>query len=213
MSENKHSTRPTQANGAGAYDADTGEFFSAEELAQQPQLDTRTYRRMLTMATIGAAPERCKMLNPPKTIPIVLWKGIANGVQDIVDPKNDKLHYTALVGEFEAIVYQGSDPSPEGDSITWYGGLTILPSGFHDALLSQLARYPEDKLTTEGMAFALEFAATPSANPRGYSYIARNMVRVVRRHDRLSMLAIEADRVRRLRLTGPVIDQPAEAAK
>lgn len=182
-------------------DDDPDDFASAETI--EPVIDERIYRKMLTMKTIEAVPERAIVAK--KRVLLCRISGIVSGT--VQSEKADKTEqFTGLAGEFEAEVYDD-----DGQFRVYYGGICYLPAGFHEATLARLSRLrPEDATQNGGLAFSLEFAAEPAGNPAGYSYVARNVMRVSRRDDALARLADEARLVKAAR-PSLMIGAPAAA--
>lgn len=175
-------------------------------------VDQRIYRKTLTMATIDALPERA-VVNKRTTL-LCRIGGEIRGVaieyraEDANKPEAQRQSFTALVGEFEADTY-----SDDGEFFSFYAGQCYLPTGFHDAVLTQFRnrcdelQAAKDTTTSPFIRFNLEFASEPAPNPRGYRYIARNMSPVPRRTDALAM---QRETARLVRASGdlPALDGP-----
>lgn len=162
-----------------------GEFVS--ESQAETAIDRRIHRKTLTMATIGAAPERAK--TKQQTVMLCRIAGEARGTarecsaEEMKKPEDQREYFLALVGQFEADVYDD-----DGEILSFAGGQCYLPTGFHEAVLTELTRSIEASGDQGRARFNLEFAAQPRPNPAGYGYVARNLNRIV--VDDNDMLAI-----------------------
>lgn len=169
------------------------QFMGAAEI--EGQIDRRIYRKTLTPSTMESVPERCITLKRP----VMLFRisGDVRGTArepltaDINKPEDQRQYFTALVGEFEADVY-GDDVEKTGEILaTYYGGQAYLPTGFHEAVLTQFSNRCDEAAEAgndPSLQFSLEFAAEPTgnSNTRGYRWIARNLAPVI--YDRNSWL-------------------------
>ncbi len=173
-----------------------GEFVGAADA--QAIVDQRIYRKTLTMATIGAAPERAK--TQQRVVLLCRIAGEVRGTarecsaEEMKKPEDQREYFTALVGQFEADVYDDN-----GEVVSYAGGQCYLPTGFHEAVLTELTRAIEANGDSGFARFNLEFAASDKTKaPAGYSYMARNLNRVrVDPNDALAIMRREGEDVRK----------------
>jgi hypothetical protein len=107
--------------------------------------------------------------------------GIINGsareykAEDMGKPEDQRETFFALIGRFEADVYDD-----HGEIAGYYGGQAYLPKGFHEACLSELQSRIDHDDPSPAIPINLEFWSEPAGNPAGYSYLAVNLNPIVR---------------------------------
>lgn len=161
------------------------EAFAPEERITAENIDRRIYQKTLTIARIGAAPERAKTLK--QQVLLCRIAGEVRGVAVESLPDDPDTTFTALVGEFEADVY-----SNDGEVTTYYGGQCYLPI-LQEAVLTRLQRETEMNPDNPSVRFNLQFASEPWGNPAGYRYVARNVDPIAKRVDELQKMRERAN--------------------
>lgn len=170
--------------------------------------DLRLYRKTITPATIESQPERCVVAKAPTLLFRV--RGEARGTNLEQKMAGDKVvaEFNALVGEFTAFVYEDNPQTRAyamgqanlpAVSATYYAGQCYLPTGFHEAKLTELAGALEAEFPY--IRFDYEFAAEPASNPRGYRWIARNLEQIIYDRSKWLMQAPSAN-ISRLPILG-----------
>jgi hypothetical protein len=166
----------------------------AEDMPIEGDSDPRQQLAKLSLGMMHTQPELSKTQNKDILQAIIFGEltGLT-GPKELPKAKSDAEKYTyGLVGMIEGV-----------NAITgemFKAGIVYLPGGFHDMFLAEM----ESQLKAAGpgnvtVSFALEFYSTPSGNPRGYSWKARNKM-PIERHDPLA-------RLRQRALAGATIKQ------
>jgi len=191
------------------YDPDTGEVNEAAEPENvEKMFETGTGRMAdgsiglpkMTMATIRAMPERCKLAERRIKVALVVGLGMS---ELLMPPMGREAELSALPPEhpermtFTALVAGGSGPwgatryddqnEPEA---VFKSDLLFLPIGHRSALATLRKR--------GSVAIALEFWSQPARNQAGYSWSYINLAQLDRDNlsavDRLLMLGVQAGR-------------------
>ena len=174
-----------------AYDPETG------EISVQP--DGSIVLPKLTMATIRANPERCKLVDPPRPMKMALLTGIAGGEYLMpgidgarlsgMDPENvEYMTFSALIAAVEPWGCVRFDDHGEPDGI-FRSDYLFLPVDH--------TTYIKRRRQLNQVQIAVELWAQPSSNPRGYSWYLVNLNtydRGVSAVDRMLMLGVQRGR-------------------
>lgn len=138
--------------------------------------DNRIVRKTLTMASIGAVPERCVVAKEP--VLIGRFFGIMFGTErqslaaDADKPDSQKTWFEAIEGDCMATAYLD-----DGAILQYLGGYCYMPGGFQERVIAMFRRL-SDADRERGMDFDFQFAAVPARNPRGYAYVGRSLLAV-----------------------------------
>lgn len=130
-----------------------------EVVDEDGQVVTKIRVPKITPATVNARPERCKLLTPPGPVTCFVLIGEAFG---LIEKEKDAQTFFGLVGKFEATNNETSE--------IFTSGVCYLPGGMHEMVTATLQKDPKAVVQ-----FAIEIIATPSNNPRGYSWLGKDI--------------------------------------
>lgn len=165
----------TKVNGTG--EQAVNDLGNDADLPIEGEADQRGLLTKLSLSMMNCQPELSKTQHKDILQAIVFGELVGlTGAKELPNAKTEDEKYTyGLVGRIEGVnVLTGE---------MFKAGVLYLPGGFHDMFLSEM----EAQLAAAGegghvtIAFALEFYSTPSNNPRGYSWKARNKMPMEKR--------------------------------
>lgn len=173
MKNSKDGAALQAENDVAAYDPETGEIHN-----DPPQPDGSIILPKITMATIRANPERCKLGDTPRPMKMALVTGLCGG--EYLMPPIDAGPRIEAMGE-DAVEYMTF--SALVAAVEPWGCIRFDDAGEPDGLFrSDYLFLPVDHNTyikrrriMGQVSIAIELWAQPASNPRGYSWYLVNL--------------------------------------
>lgn len=175
MSVKSTQVKPEQERNQNA-EKDYSLHTPSDDLPIEGESDPRQQLTKLSLGMMHCQPELSKHQNRDVLQAIVFGELIGlTGAKELPNAKSEAEKFTyGLIGRIEGINAISGE--------MFQAGILYLPGGFHDMFLAEMEA--QLKMMGEGnvtIAFAMEFYSTPSQNPRGYSWKARNKMPMERR--------------------------------
>lgn len=126
----------------------------------------KSFIATLSLRALGCNPKG--NVNPGDKKKLCRIFGKATGLKNGEDKRNGNV-WTALQGQFEGINLE--------TGATMRSGKLFLPNGIQDVIESEIKRLETNK-DADGVVFGMEIYSVHATNPIGYSYEARNIMKV-----------------------------------